>query len=158
PCSRHRPARDSFPTRRSSDLTFDAVDSLELCIAATAGMIADLKANEARMHEAAGEGYTTATDLADWCVRRLNMPFRSAHHVAGRIVRLAEQQNKPIEALSLAEMQTVEKRITKDVFAVLGVDNSVKSRVSYGGTAPANVKKQIARWRRQLAKAAYDAR
>ncbi len=138
--------------------TFDAVDSLELCIAATAGMIADLKANEARMHEAAGEGYTTATDLADWCVRRLNMPFRSAHHVAGRIVRLAEQQNKPIEALSLAEMQTVEKRITKDVFAVLGVDNSVKSRVSYGGTAPANVKKQIARWRRQLAKAAYDAR
>lgn len=131
--------------------TFDAVDSLELCIAATAGMIADLKANAARMQEAAGEGYTTATDLADWCVRRIDMPFRQAHHVAGSLVKIAEQQNKPLEALTLQEMQGVEKRITKDIFAVLGVQNSVKSRVSYGGTAPANVKAQVARWRRQLA-------
>ncbi|HEX6958400.1 MAG TPA: argininosuccinate lyase [Ferrovibrio sp.] len=134
--------------------TFDAVDSLELCIAAMAGMIADLKANAERMHEAAGEGYTTATDLADWCVRKLNMPFRNAHHVAGRIVRLAEQQNKPLEALSLAEMRSVEPRISRDIFAVLGVDNSVKSRVSYGGTAPANVRKQIARWRKRIAREA----
>ncbi|MCW0236018.1 MAG: argininosuccinate lyase [Ferrovibrio sp.] len=131
--------------------TFDAVDSLELCIAATAGMIADLKANAARMQEAAGEGYTTATDLADWCVRRIDMPFRQAHHVAGSLVKIAEQQGKPLEALTLAEMQSVEKRITKDIFAVLGVQNSVKSRVSYGGTAPGNVRKQVARWRRQLA-------
>jgi argininosuccinate lyase len=136
----------------------DAVDNLELCIAATAGMIADLKANADRMHAAAGEGYTTATDLADWCVRKLNMPFRNAHHVAGRIVRLAEQQDKPLEALSLKEMQSVEPRITKEIFAVLGVDNSVKSRVSYGGTAPANVKKQIARWRKLLAKDGKHAR
>ncbi|MFN4310282.1 MAG: argininosuccinate lyase [Ferrovibrio sp.] len=132
--------------------TFDAVDSLELCIAATAGMVADLKANALRMQEAAGEGYTTATDLADWCVRKIDMPFRQAHHVAGSLVKLAEQQNKPLEALTLKEMQGVEPRITKDIFAVLGVQNSVKSRVSYGGTAPANVAKQVARWRKLLAK------
>jgi argininosuccinate lyase len=137
---------------------FDAVDSLELCIAACAGMIGDLKANAPVMQAASGEGYTTATDLADWCVRKLNMPFRSAHHVSGRIVRLAEQQNKPLEALTLAEMQAVEPRITKDIFAVLGVANSVKSRVSYGGTAPANVKKQVARWRARLARETRNAR
>lgn len=132
--------------------TFDAVENLELCIAATAGMVADLKANAARMQDAAGEGYTTATDLADWCVRKIDMPFRQAHHVAGSLVRAAELQNKPLEALTLKEMQAVEPRITKDIFAVLGVQNSVKSRVSYGGTAPANVKKQVARWRKLLAK------
>lgn len=132
--------------------TFDAVDSLELCIAATTGMIADMRANAPRMQAAAGEGYTTATDLADWCVRKLDMPFRDAHHVAGRLVRLAETQGKPLEALTLDEMRSVEKRITRDVFAVLGVQNSVNSRVSYGGTAPRNVKSQIARWRKQLQK------
>jgi len=130
--------------------TFDAADSLELCIAATAGMVSDFKANKPRLEQSAGEGYTTATDLADWCVRKLDMPFRNAHHVAGSLVKLAESQDKPLEALTLAEMQSVEKRITKDVFAVLGVQNSVKSRVSYGGTAPKNVRKEIARWRKQL--------
>ena len=104
------------------------------------------------LQEVAGEGYTTATDLADWCVRKIDMPFRQAHHVAGSLVRLAEQQNKPLEALTLKEMQSVEPRITKDIFAVLGVQNSVKSRVSYGGTAPSNVKKQVARWRKLLAR------
>ncbi|WP_428249510.1 argininosuccinate lyase [Ferrovibrio sp.] len=130
--------------------TFDAADSLELCIAATAGMVSDFTANKPRLEQSAGEGYTTATDLADWCVRKLDMPFRNAHHVAGSLVKLAEGQNKPLEELTLAEMQSVEKRITKDVFAVLGVQNSVKSRVSYGGTAPKNVRKEIARWRKQL--------
>jgi len=130
--------------------TFDAADSLELCIAATAGMVSDFKANKPRLEQSAGEGYTTATDLADWCVRKLDMPFRNAHHVAGSLVKLAESQDKPLEELTLAEMQSVEKRITKDVFAVLGVQNSVKSRVSYGGTAPGNVRKEIARWRKQL--------
>ncbi len=130
--------------------TFDAADSLELCIAATAGMVSDFKANKPRLEQSAGEGYTTATDLADWCVRKLDMPFRNAHHVAGSLVKLAESQDKPLEELTLAEMQSVEKRITKDVFAVLGVQNSVKSRVSYGGTAPKNVRKEIARWRKQL--------
>ncbi len=130
--------------------TFDAADSLELCIAATAGMVSDFKANKTRLEQSAGEGYTTATDLADWCVRKLDMPFRNAHHVAGSLVKLAESQDKPLEALTLAEMQSVEQRITKDVFAVLGVQNSVKSRVSYGGTAPKNVRKEIARWRKQL--------
>ncbi len=130
--------------------TFDAADSLELCIAATAGMVSDFKANKPRLEQSAGEGYTTATDLADWCVRKLDMPFRNAHHVAGSLVKLAESQDKPLEELTLAEMQSVEKRITKDVFAVLGVQNSVKSRVSYGGTAPSNVRKEIARWRKLL--------
>ncbi|MEL3888980.1 argininosuccinate lyase [Ferrovibrio sp. MS7] len=130
--------------------TFDAADSLELCIAATAGMVSDFKANKPRLEQSAGEGYTTATDLADWCVRKLDMPFRNAHHVAGSLVKLAESQDKPLEELTLAEMQSVEKRITKEVFAVLGVQNSVKSRVSYGGTAPKNVRKEIARWRKQL--------
>ncbi len=131
--------------------TFDAADSLELCIAATAGMVSDFRANAAILAQSAGEGYTTATDLADWCVRKLDMPFRNAHHVAGSLVKLAESQGKPLEALSLAEMQSVEQRISQDVFAVLGVQNSVKSRVSYGGTAPKNVRRQIARWRKLLA-------
>jgi argininosuccinate lyase len=133
--------------------TFDAADSLELCIAATAGMVADFTANKPVLAQSAAEGYTTATDLADWCVRKLDMPFRNAHHVAGSLVKLAEKQGKPLEALTLAEMQSVEKRITQDVFAVLGVQNSVKSRVSYGGTAPKNVRAQIARWKKRLAKA-----
>src|SRR3546814_6863123 len=92
---------------------FDAVDSLKLCVAACAGMIGDLKANAPVLQAAAGEGYTTATDLADWCVRKLNMPFRSAHHVAGRIVRLAESQDKPLEALTLAEMQKTEEHTSE---------------------------------------------
>jgi len=133
--------------------TFDAADSLELCIAATAGMVSDFTANRDLLLKAAGEGYTTATDLADWCVRVLDMPFRDAHHVAGRLVRLAEGQGKPLEALTLAELRSVEKRITPAIFRVLGVENSVKSRVSYGGTAPRNVKSQILRWRRLLGKA-----
>ncbi|MBP7065933.1 argininosuccinate lyase [Ferrovibrio sp.] len=132
--------------------TFDAADSLELCIAASAGMVSDFTANKPLLAQSAGEGYTTATDLADWCVRKLDMPFRNAHHVAGSLVKLAESQGKPLEALSLAEMQSVEKRISQDVFAVLGVQNSVKSRVSYGGTAPQNVRRQIARWQKRLAK------
>jgi argininosuccinate lyase len=133
--------------------TFDAADSLELCIAATAGMVSDFTANRDLLLKAAGEGYTTATDLADWCVRVLDMPFRDAHHVAGRLVRLAEGKGKPLEALTLAELRSVEKRITPAIFRVLGVENSVKSRVSYGGTAPRNVKSQILRWRRLLGKA-----
>lgn len=137
--------------------TFDALRSLSLCIAATAGMVRDMEPDAKVMKKAAGAGYATATDLADWLVRTLKMPFREAHHVTGRIVGLASDRNIGLERLSLAEMQAVEPRITQEIFAVLGVDKSVKSRTSYGGTAPVNVrsqaKKALARLKRDAAKA-----
>jgi argininosuccinate lyase len=108
----------------------------------------------ARMKKMAGEGYTTATDLADWLVQTLKMPFRDAHHVAGRIVARAAEQNVPLHRLPLADLQTIEPRITDDVFSVLSVSNSVRSRTSYGGTAPKNVRMQAKRWLRLLDKVA----
>jgi argininosuccinate lyase len=132
--------------------TFDALQTLSLCLAATAGMVRDMQPDLKAMKKAAGLGYATATDLADWLVRVLKMPFRDAHHVTGRLVAIASQKKVGLEKLSLAEMQDVEPQITEAVFAVLGVDQSVRSRVSYGGTAPANVRKQARRWLKQLAK------
>jgi len=125
---------------------FDSLDSLSLCIAAMAGMVRDMKVNRERMKAAAGAGFSTATDLADWLVRKLGMPFREAHHVTGRVVALAEGKGVGLEDLSLADLQNVDPRISEDVFAVLGVENSVASRVSYGGTAPENVRKQAQSW------------
>ncbi|MCC7167219.1 MAG: argininosuccinate lyase [Rhodospirillales bacterium] len=122
---------------------FEAADTLELGLAAMTGMVADLAVNEARMREAAGAGHATATDLADWLVRKLGMPFRQAHHVTGRIVRLAEARGLGIEELSLAELRVVEPGITAEVHRVLGVRRSVQSRTSFGGTAPANVRKAV---------------
>lgn len=130
--------------------TFDALDALALCIAATAGMVRDMEPEAKRMKKAAGSGYATATDLADWLVRTLKMPFREAHHVTGRIVALASAKNADLEKLTLAEMRGIEPRITDEIFSVLGVANSVKSRTSYGGTAPENVRKQARRWLAQL--------
>jgi argininosuccinate lyase len=130
----------------------DALSALSLAIAAVTGMVADLEPDTARMKKAAGEGYATATDLADWLVRTLKIPFREAHHVTGRIVAAAAEKNVPLHRLELAAMQAVEPRITDDVFSVLSVDRSVKSRVSYGGTAPKNVRVQANKWLRQLAK------
>lgn len=132
--------------------TFDAVQTLSLCLAAMAGMVRDMAPDLKVMKKAAGMGYATATDLADWLVRVLKMPFRDAHHVTGRLVGIASAKGVGLEKLSLAEMQEVEPKITEAVFAVLGVEQSVKSRVSYGGTAPANVKRQAKRWLKQLAK------
>ncbi|WP_018267022.1 argininosuccinate lyase [Methylosinus sp. LW4] len=132
--------------------TFDALDNFALCVAAMAGMIRDMSVDRPRMRKAAGAGYATATDLADWLVRALNLPFREAHHVTGRIVGIAAERNLGLEKLPLETMQEVEPRITEDVFSVLGVEKSVKSRVSYGGTAPENVRKQARRWLKQLAK------
>jgi argininosuccinate lyase len=106
----------------------------------------------ARMRKAAGEGYATATDLADWLVRTLNLPFREAHHVTGRIVAVAAAKSIPLDELPLAAMQAVDKRITADVLAVLSVDNSVNSRSSHGGTAPRNVRREANRWLKALAK------
>jgi argininosuccinate lyase len=131
---------------------FDAADTLDLCVAATTGMIADLVANTERMAAAAGQGYSTATDLADWLVRKLNLPFRTAHHVTGALVKQAEAAGIGLEELALKDMQAVEPRITAEVFGVLGVQRSVASRTSYGGTSPREVKKQVARWQRLLAK------
>ena len=129
---------------------FDAVAAMQLCLAAMTGMVRDLRANTQRMQALAGSGFSTATDLADWLVRILKMPFRDAHHVTGRLVRLAEQKGCDLSDLTLADMQSVEARITTDIFAVLTVQASVESRVSYGGTAPANVARQAALWLEKL--------
>ncbi|HLJ21500.1 MAG TPA: argininosuccinate lyase, partial [Stellaceae bacterium] len=129
---------------------FDAADTLELSLAAMTGMIADLTPIPERMAAAAGVGYATATDLADWLVRTLGIPFRDAHHLTGRLVAEAERRKCGLEALPLEAMQAVEPRITKAVYDVLGVDNSVRSRMSFGGTAPERVAEQVAWWRTRL--------
>ena len=121
--------------------TFAAADALMLAVAAMTGMVDDLAVDAARMEATAGAGFTTATDLADWLVRELSMPFREAHHVTGRIVRRAEELGVDISGVPLADMRAIEPRIDKSVFAVLGVRNSVASRTSFGGTAPANVRR-----------------
>ena len=131
--------------------TFDALHALSLCIAATEGMVRDMIPSTERMKSSAGAGFATATDLADWLVRALGLPFRQAHHVTGSLVRIASEQRTGLEDLSLAQMQSVEPRITAEVFSVLGVDQSVRSRTSYGGTAPANVIAQADRWLATLA-------
>jgi argininosuccinate lyase len=131
---------------------FDALAALKLGLAAMAGMVSDLEPDVEAMRQAAGSAHATATDLADWLVREAGLPFREAHHVAGRIVALADGKGKALSELSLADLQGVEPRISKGVFAVLDPANSVKSRTSYGGTAPANVRGQAKRWIKRLKK------
>ena len=126
--------------------TFDGLQTLSLCLAAMTGMIADLEPDTQRMEAAAGADFATATDLADWLVRELGMPFRDAHHVTGRLVALAASRRVGLEDLTLQEMQGIEPRLSMAVYDVLGVQNSVASRTSYGGTSPANVKAQAERW------------
>jgi len=128
--------------------TFAATDTMLLSLAAMTGMVRDLTANRARMREACERGFLTATDLADWLVKNLGLPFRDAHHVTGTLVKHAEGQGRGLSDLSLAEMQAVEPRITQDVYPVLKVENSVAGRRSEGGTAPDNV--------REAAKAARE--
>ena len=130
----------------------DALSALSLSIAAMTSMVADLEPDAARMKKAAGEGYATATDLADWLVRELGLPFRQAHHVTGQIVAKGAEIGVALHRLPLAAMQAIEPRISEDVFSVLSVDRSVKSRVSYGGTAPKNVRAQARKWLRKLEK------
>ena len=132
--------------------TMDALSALSLSIAAMTGMVRDLLPDVARMRAAADAGYSTATDLADWLVSVLRMPFREAHHITGRIVAKAASENVPLHGLTLDQMRAIEPRIAKDVFAVLSADNSVKSRVSYGGTAPKNVRREASRWLKTLAR------
>ena len=135
------------------ETTFDAIHNFNVALAAMAGMMADLEPVPEAMRAAAGRGYATATDLADWLVRELKMPFRDAHHVTGSIVKRAETLGVGLEELALTEMQKHEPRITKAVFSVLSVENSVKSRVSAGGTAPQNVRKMARAWSKRLEKA-----
>ncbi|MEA2982951.1 MAG: argininosuccinate lyase [Alphaproteobacteria bacterium] len=130
--------------------TIDALDALALSIDAMTGMVRDMEPDAERMKTAAGAGYATATDLADWLVRTLKMPFREAHHVTGRIVAKAAETGLPLHKLPLGEMQKVEPKITQAVFGVLSVDRSVQSRTSYGGTAPKNVSAQARKWLKTL--------
>jgi argininosuccinate lyase len=129
---------------------FEAFDALELALAAMSGMIADLKVNEARMAAAAGAGYATATDLADWLVRVLGLPFRQAHHVAGRAVKRAEELGVELAQLPLKELQALEPGVTVGVLDVLTPEASAASRTSFGGTAPERVRAEIARWKEIL--------
>ncbi|WP_339817939.1 argininosuccinate lyase [uncultured Paracoccus sp.] len=145
------PLAYSKDMQEDKEQVFDAADTLMLALAAMTGMLSDLTANRDRLEAAAGAGFSTATDLADWLVRELGLPFRDAHHVTGSLVALAEQGGVDLPDLKLAQMQSVHGQITADVFNVLGVHNSVASRQSYGGTAPAQVRAQIARWKEKLA-------
>ena len=129
---------------------FEAADALDLSLAAMGGMVADLKAQPEAMRRAAEAGYPTATDLADWLVAKLGKPFREAHHIAGAIVKRAEELGVPLDKVPLTEMQKIEPKITADLFSVLAVEASVSSRASLGGTAPSRVKEQIALWREKL--------
>jgi len=145
------PLAYSKDMQEDKEPAFEALDALALMLPAMTGMIDDLQPDTDRMREAAARGYSTATDLADWLVRALGMPFREAHHVTGRIVRLAEERGLALEAVPLAEMQAIEPRINEDIFNVLSVENSVSSRRSFGGTAPENVRAQASAWLQRLA-------
>jgi argininosuccinate lyase len=136
--------------QEDKEAVFVAADALDLSLAAMAGMVEDMKANDKAMRRAAEAGYPTATDLADWIVRVLGKPFREAHHIAGAIVKEAEGKGLPLDKLPLADMQKIEPKITQDVYTVLSLEASVNSRLSYGGTAPDRVREQILYWREKL--------
>ncbi len=144
------PLAYSKDMQEDKEQVFDAADNLMLALAAMEGMVKDMTANRDSLEAAASSGFSTATDLADWLVRALNMPFRDAHHVTGTLVAMAESRGCDLPDLSLEDMQGVHEAITADVFDVLGVHNSVASRLSYGGTAPTRVREQIARWKEVL--------
>ncbi|GBR69551.1 argininosuccinate lyase [Gluconobacter kanchanaburiensis] len=141
-------------TQEDKEPVFDATEAMTLSLAAMDGMIRDLKANAPRMREVAGMGFSTATDLADWLVRELRVPFRTAHHVTGRLVGMAEQKGCDLADLSLEDMQSVEPQINAGVFDVLTVEASLASRTSEGGTAPANVTHQAEAWLAKLGETA----
>jgi argininosuccinate lyase len=136
--------------QEDKELTFDALASLRLAILAMTGMVEDLRPNAAAMMTAAASGFSTATDLADWLVANLKLPFREAHHITGRLVKAAESSGVPLEKLPLEVMQEMHPGISEAVFSVLSVPNSLKSRASYGGTAPQNVRKMARAWIKRL--------
>ena len=144
------PLTYSKDMQEDKEQVFDAADSLMLALAAMEGMVRDLSPIKDELERAAASGFSTATDLADWLVRELGLPFREAHHVTGALVKMAEEKGCDLPDLSVEDMQVVHNSINPSVFAVLGVYNSTASRASYGGTAPAQVRAQVARWREQL--------
>ena len=144
------PLTYSKDMQEDKEQVFDAADSWMLALAAMEGMVRDMTANRDSLAAAAGSGFSTATDLADWLVRVLGLPFREAHHITGALVAMAENKGCDLPDLSLDEMKSAHGGITQDVFTVLGVENSVNSRQSYGGTAPAQVHAQVARWKESL--------
>ena len=145
------PLTYSKDMQEDKEQVFDAADTLMLSLAAMTGMVSDMTAQKDTLKTAAASGFSTATDLADWLVRALGLPFREAHHITGRLVALAEAKGCDLPGLTLAEMQSAHPDITQEVYSVLGVENSVRSRQSYGGTAPDQVRAQIARWKAALA-------
>jgi len=144
------PLTYSKDMQEDKEVTFDALGALSLALAAMTGMIGDLTANRERMAASAGAGFSTATDVADWLVRVANVPFRDAHHITGRLVALAEGRGIGLEGLTIEDFKSVDARIDSRIHKVLGPENSVRSRTSYGGTAPDNVREQAARWRETL--------
>ena len=144
------PLAYSKDMQEDKQVAFDALDSLSLSLAAMTGMVGDLSVDRDRMRAAAGAGFSTATDIADWLVRVANVPFRDAHHITGRVVALAEERGIGLEGLTIEDFKQIDERIDSRIHKVLGVENSVKSRVSYGGTAPDNVRAEVARWTEAL--------
>jgi len=144
------PLAYSKDMQEDKEPAFDALDAFALAIAAMAGMVSDMKPNPGPMREAAATGFSTATDLADWLVKNLHMPFREAHHVTGRAVALAEEKKLRLDQMPLADLQSVEPWITQDVFNAITVEASVAARTSHGGTAPSLVKEAAAQWLKQL--------
>jgi len=148
------PLAYSKDLQEDKEQVFDGLESLSLAIAAMTGMVRDMEPNGPVMTAAAGAAYSTATDLADWLVKRLGLPFREAHEITGRVVALAEQKGVALHKLPLADLRSVEPRIGEEVYSVLTVSQSARSRMSYGGTAPRNVRREAARWLKRLAREA----
>ncbi|MCV0394396.1 MAG: argininosuccinate lyase [Rhizobiaceae bacterium] len=146
------PLAYSKDMQEDKEAVFDAAESLDLMLAAMTGMVGDMEIDAAAMKKAAGSGHSTATDLADWLVREAGLPFREAHHVTGRAVALAEEKRTTLAKLPLDELMAIHPGITRDIYSVLTIASSVRSRASYGGTAPAQVRRQVKAWRRRLAK------
>jgi argininosuccinate lyase len=147
------PLTYSKDMQEDKEAVFDAAETLDLMLAAMTGMVGDMAIDTEAMKRAAGSGHSTATDLADWLVRTLGLPFREAHHVTGRAVALAETRKTTLAKLSLDDLRAIHDGITDEIFSVLSVQNSVKSRKSFGGTAPAEVRRQVKYWKKRLVKA-----
>jgi argininosuccinate lyase len=152
------PLAYSKDMQEDKEAVFDAAETLDLMLAAMTAMMATITVEKAAMRKAAGTGHATATDLADWLVRTLGLPFREAHHVTGKAVARAEERRVSLDKLTLDELRAIHPAITQDVFGALPVARSVGSRTSFGGTAPVNVKRQIAFWKKRLGKVGIRAR
>ncbi len=144
------PLAYSKDMQEDKEVAFDALDALSLSLAAMTGMVGDLEVNRERMRAAASMGFSTATDVADWLVRQANIPFRDAHEITGHIVKLAEEKGIPLDGLTIDDFKLIDHRIDSRIHKVLSVEASVRARRSYGGTAPENVLKQVARWKSLL--------